>query len=175
PPYHHEPRIRSATSPQYPLRHPHHHHQQQQQLQPPNPRFHSAAAVREATSKGELISGNIGPIRAKRKSKILNLDRKKICEYHRDNPGHRQDDIAALFGIERSTVSRILKDQERWLAIEDASDAAKIAKHRTGRYPALEARLDGELKAQALKFASELGLEGSFRASLGWCDKFRDK
>ncbi|KAK0551094.1 hypothetical protein OC845_002344 [Tilletia horrida] len=152
------------------------------------------------------VNGSVGPIRgtsgagagasaavaaaAKRKSKILNSDRKRICEYHRDNPGHRQDDIAALFGIERSTVSRILKDQDRWLAIEDASDAAKIAKHRTGRFPTLEARLsewadtlierdeavsDGDLKAQALKFAAELGLEGSFRASLGWCEKFREK
>ncbi|CAD6925966.1 unnamed protein product [Tilletia controversa] len=107
-----------------------------------HPRFHSAFAVRKATASGELVSRQLGPIRTKHKSKILNYDRKKICEYHLDNPSHRQDDIAALFGIERSTVSRILKDQDGWLAMNNQSDAARIAKHRTGRRlrtPALQA------------------------------------
>ncbi|CAD6943655.1 unnamed protein product [Tilletia controversa] len=147
-----------------------------------HPRFHSAFAVRKATASGELVSRQLGPIRTKHKSKILNYDRKKICEYHLDNPSHRQDDIAALFGIERSTVSRILKDQDGWLAMNNQSDAARIAKHRTGRYPALEARLsdwaDGLIarnrrqrwRAQfpGSQLGAWIGLEGSFRTSLGW-------
>ncbi|CAD6892915.1 unnamed protein product [Tilletia laevis] len=57
----------------------------------------------KATAFGELVSRQLGSIHARRKSKILNYDRNKICEYNRDNvnPSHRQDDIAALFGIER--------------------------------------------------------------------------
>ncbi|CAD6903849.1 unnamed protein product, partial [Tilletia laevis] len=154
-----------------------------------HPRFHSAFAVRKATASGELVSRQLGPIRTKHKSKILNYDRKKICEYHLDNPSHRQDDIAALFGIERSTVSRILKDQDGWLAMNNQSDAARIAKHRTGRYPALEARLsdwaDGLIarnrrqrwRAQfpGSQLGAWIGLEGSFRTSLGWCEKFGEK
>ncbi|CAD7067805.1 unnamed protein product [Tilletia caries] len=57
----------------------------------------------KATAFGELVSRQLGSIHARRKSKILNYDRNKICEYNRDNvnPSHRQDDIAALFGVER--------------------------------------------------------------------------
>ena len=41
----------------------------------------------------------------------------KICRMHEDNPEMRQQDIAHKFAVERSTVSKILKDKERWLSI----------------------------------------------------------
>lgn len=44
-----------------------------------------------------------------RKNKLFNVDRKAICQYAEQNPSRRQEDIAMHFGVERSTVSKVLK------------------------------------------------------------------
>ena len=88
---------------------------------------------------------------SKQKKKLRNIDRKMICDYSAANPQVKQDAIAVKFGIERSTVSKILKQKEKWLAIEPGSDAARIAKHRAVKFPAVEDRLTtwaAELKAR---------------------------
>lgn len=128
---------------------------------------------------------------SKQKKKLRNIDRKMICDYSAAHPTVKQDAIANEFGIERSTVSKILKQKDKWLAIDPASDAARIAKHRAVKFPAVEDRLTSwvtELKAQgepirdstirqeALRIARELGLgEDKFKASGGWIEKFRER
>jgi hypothetical protein len=43
------------------------------------------------------------------KNKLRNADRKDICLYAERFPNTRQEDIAIRFGVERSTVSKVLK------------------------------------------------------------------
>ncbi|MCO5589948.1 hypothetical protein L7F22_043917 [Adiantum nelumboides] len=125
------------------------------------------------------------------KTRLRNIDRKAICEAARDDPKVRQEDLAIRFGIERSTVSKTLKNKEKWLAIQDEGQSAFIMKHRTGKFPDLEGRLakwindevgketpvlDMTIKHRALEVAKELGIGvDQFKASLGWVEKFRER
>ena len=52
-----------------------------------------------------------------KKKRLLGQDRYSICASTANNPGIKQEEIAAHFQVERSTVSKILKDKERWLSI----------------------------------------------------------
>ncbi|KAJ1030273.1 hypothetical protein NDA16_001184 [Ustilago loliicola] len=158
----------------------------------------SGSYSRASSTSDELFSelgGSLGlpsSLRmSKQKKKLRNIDRKMICDYSAAHPTVKQDAIANEFGIERSTVSKILKQKDKWLAIDPASDAARIAKHRAVKFPAVEDRLTSwitELKAQgepirdstirqeALRIARELGLgEDKFKASGGWIEKFRER
>ena len=63
-----------------------------------------------------------------RKQKLANSDRKAICMYAKAHPSARQEDIAARYNVERSTISKILKNKERWLGCPD--DDAKVARKR---------------------------------------------
>ena len=70
------------------------------------------------------------PIRTKhRKQRLYTVDRRAICLMAKENPHLRQEDIAQQFNIERSTVSKILKEKDRWLATPE-DPAVRIAKYR---------------------------------------------
>lgn len=64
-----------------------------------------------------------------RKMRLCNGDRKKMCQMHLDNPEWKQEQLAKLFDVERSTVSKILKNKESWLAVADIN-SHRVAKHR---------------------------------------------
>ena len=154
----------------------------------------SANPSRSSSTSDELLS--IGTSASSKKSskgktRLRNIDRKLICEAARDDPKVRQEDLAARFGIERSTVSKTLKNKDKWLAICEESEGALIIKHRNGKFPELEAALalwakeevrkgnsvlDVSIKHRALEIAKESGLGvDSFKASVGWIEKFRDR
>lgn len=57
-----------------------------------------------------------------RKQRLYSRDRKNICIMARDNPHMRQEDIAARFGVERSTISKILKNKDRWLNVPETEE-----------------------------------------------------
>jgi DNA-binding NtrC family response regulator len=69
-----------------------------------------------------------GPIRKHTKKKLDGSEKKRICQYHLDHQNARQEDIAEMFGIERSTVSKILKLKAHWLNVDD--ECATIDKRR---------------------------------------------
>ncbi|KAK8021193.1 centromere binding protein b [Apiospora arundinis] len=48
-------------------------------------------------------------------------DRRRMCQYAADNPKSKQTEIGAKFGVERSTVSKVLRNKDRWLSQEDRS------------------------------------------------------
>ncbi|CDS02262.1 uncharacterized protein SPSC_02648 [Sporisorium scitamineum] len=158
----------------------------------------SGSFSRASSTSEDVFSYDLGTLglasslrMTKQKKKLRNIDRKMICDYSAANPAIKQDAIANEFGIERSTVSKILKQKEKWLAIEPGSDAARIAKHRTVKFPAVEDRLtswvaevkargeairDSTIRHEALRIARELGLgEDKFKASGGWIEKFRER
>jgi hypothetical protein len=64
-----------------------------------------------------------------RKQRLFNADRKAICIFHKENPSARQEDIADRYGIERSTVSKILRHKTKWLNVPE-HETLRVAKHR---------------------------------------------
>lgn len=63
------------------------------------------------------------------KKRLDNYDRKSICQFHQENPNARQEDIAIKYGVERSTISKILKHKVRWLNVSEHEEM-RVAKHR---------------------------------------------
>ncbi|KIY67115.1 CenpB-DNA-bind-domain-containing protein [Cylindrobasidium torrendii FP15055 ss-10] len=125
-----------------------------------------------------------------RKQRLFNLDRRAICVYHRDHPSARQEDIALKYGVERSTISKILKYKDRWLNVP-ADEHVLVAKHRTSKWPDIEYELldwihlpetkktpltDMRLRDKAKEIARELGVtEERFKASSGWVENFKNR
>ena len=64
-----------------------------------------------------------------KKQRLCNAQRKEICLYAEQNPNARQEDMAMLWQVERSTVSKILKNRDKWLRLPQ-DDYNYIAKHR---------------------------------------------
>lgn len=106
-----------------------------------------------------------------KKKRLWNIDRFNICQYAQTHPGTKQEDIAAHFGVERSTVSKILKQKARWLhvspeekvlvaklryrplrALHAPSSAHAHFRPRPSKFPSLERRLE-----EWVKLASKAG------------------
>ena len=82
-----------------------------------------------STRRHVPFSVPLSPPSSKPKKRLYNKERKAICLYYMQNPNARQEDIAATYGVERSTVSKILKHKAKWLAISEVEDN-QVAKHR---------------------------------------------
>ncbi|KFY67220.1 hypothetical protein V496_01699 [Pseudogymnoascus sp. VKM F-4515 (FW-2607)] len=119
---------------------------------------------------------------------LNDYEKRSMCQMHEDNPGLKQADLGSLFGVERSTVSKVLRDKEKFLSLEEP--IASPPKHAKGeRVPDIERALkswwikdrDGgilrtaaEIKEKATKFATILrSQEGLQRANdEQWLDNF---
>jgi hypothetical protein len=93
---------------------------------------HSSHTIdHSASAEPTKITASRPIIREKhKKHRLRDIDRKKICNYHLSNPNARQEDIGAHFGVERSTISKILKEKDRWLNISEEDECDQSAKHR---------------------------------------------
>ncbi|PPR05404.1 hypothetical protein CVT24_008018 [Panaeolus cyanescens] len=127
-----------------------------------------------------------------KKHRLRDADRKSICQYHLDNPNARQEDIGSHFGVERSTISKILKEKEKWLNIsaeEERNDLS--AKHRPSKFPEIEEAMlkhlqawseqkqpitDGLIRDTALHIAATFGVsKDKFKSSSGWIENFKHR
>ncbi|KAJ5255454.1 hypothetical protein N7497_007059 [Penicillium chrysogenum] len=117
-------------------------------------------------------------------------DRRQMCIYHEENKTAKQTDIGALFGVERSTVSKVLRQKEKYLNPEDGSRSP--IKRPKGRVPDIEKALsnwarnyqrqgyplsDEMIKEKALFFATTCGCpEGKEKVcTAAWLEKFKHK
>ncbi|KAJ4491277.1 hypothetical protein C8J55DRAFT_556852 [Lentinula edodes] len=101
-----------------------------------------------------------------RKQRLFNVDRKAICEYHLAHPNEKQELIARQYGVERSTISKILKHKEKWLNIElgDARGCGtngtglplRLAKHRPSKFPPVELEMQRWLVEISDKYYASL-------------------
>ena len=91
------------------------------------PGIHSLIARSPSASSTTSNSSCIGP---RRKTKLINETRRAICMYAEENPSARQEDIASHYQIERSTVSKILKQKDKWKSIIPGGASSRVAKHR---------------------------------------------
>ncbi|RPD62691.1 CenpB-DNA-bind-domain-containing protein [Lentinus tigrinus ALCF2SS1-7] len=102
------------------------------------------------------------------------------------------EEIAVRFGVERSTISKILKQRHRWAGQDpDRRMRDDYPKHRPGKFPDLELRLeewtklackngnpvsDVCLRKKARAFADEMGITADkFKASSGWVENFKHR
>ncbi|CAE6498295.1 unnamed protein product [Rhizoctonia solani] len=151
------------------------------------------------SSAGATRSGGdhaASPIRRRaNKQRLDDARRKEICSYARDRPKARQEDIAIKYGVERSTISKILKHKDKWLSLDTNPRKSIPVKHsspaciRPSKFPEIETELlkwvkqcqetgtnitDTRIKAKAKECAAEIGLpEGKFKASSGWIENFK--
>ncbi|RDB17905.1 hypothetical protein Hypma_000880 [Hypsizygus marmoreus] len=125
-----------------------------------------------------------------KKQRLDNTARKNICLYQSQNPSARQEDIASVFKVERSTISKILKHKNKWLNMPD-NLGARIAKHRPSKFPEIEEELiqwleecsrkkitisDNSIRTKAKETARMLHIsEEKFKASSGWVENFKSR
>ncbi|KND95176.1 hypothetical protein TOPH_00650 [Tolypocladium ophioglossoides CBS 100239] len=165
---------------------------------PPTPVPPSSAAPPPATSaKGTRSSQTVESSKQssqpeKTPRKTLSAEQKRaMCQYHDENPGTRQADIGAKFGVERSTVSKVLRHRDQYLKREqDAEFAYKRAK--VGKHPDFDRTLsnyirrqqqrgfdvkDEEIMEQAKLFAHASGNQEGLLSTLtsSWLQKFKQK
>ncbi|KAF8251803.1 CenpB-DNA-bind-domain-containing protein [Wilcoxina mikolae CBS 423.85] len=121
---------------------------------------------------------------------LTDADRRRMCIFHEENPNVKQTEIGAMFGVERSTVSKVLRQKEKYLFPDDGSRSP--IKRSKGKFPDIERALsvwakntrkqgitltDVMIREKARFFATSLGISDShFKAnSAGWLEKFKHK
>ncbi|KAI5304018.1 hypothetical protein KEM56_006951 [Ascosphaera pollenicola] len=52
---------------------------------------------------------------------LTNDDRRRMCQYHIDHPRVKQAEIGKMFGVERSTVSKVLQKKDYFLSLGEES------------------------------------------------------
>lgn len=121
---------------------------------------------------------------------LTDHDRRRMCQYHEENPTVKQTEIGAMFGVERSTVSKVLRNKEKYLAQEDGSKSP--IRRAKGKFPDIERALtnwamkhqqkgmqltDQAIKDKARFFAASVGNpEASAKVnSASWLEKFKQK
>lgn len=90
-------------------------------------------AVRPSTGPARSAPNghSVSPIRRRaNKQRLDDARRKEICTYARDRPKARQEDIALKYGVERSTISKILKNKDKWLTVDTHTRKPVMPKHR---------------------------------------------
>ncbi|CAK4032331.1 centromere binding b [Lecanosticta acicola] len=120
---------------------------------------------------------------------LTDLDRKRMCQYAEEHPNSKQTEIGAIFGVERSTVSKVLRQKEKYLFQDDGSRSP--IKRAKGRSPDIERALavwaknqekkgnplnDELIREKARAFAATTsGPENSVTLSSSWIEKFKLK
>ncbi|CAG8529878.1 1465_t:CDS:2 [Ambispora leptoticha] len=124
----------------------------------------------------------------KKRVPITALTKRNICIKKRDNAKLRDEDLAREYGLDRSTITKILKNREKWLAIDPNSNNAKQKTQKSPKFPQIEESLatwldmvlgegaavsDMQLQEKALEIAQTYGIRNEFQASNGWISKFK--
>ena len=81
----------------------------------------------------------------KKRTDLAVEDKVAIAKYADAHPGETHADLGQRFGSKRSTVSKILKDRSKWLAMEAAAEknvhTAKRRRLKEAKFPELEKAL----------------------------------
>lgn len=121
---------------------------------------------------------------------LTDSDRRRMCQYHEENPSVKQTEIGAMFGVERSTVSKVLRQREKYLFPEDRT--LSPVKRSKNKFPDIERALtnwarnqqkqgnplsDADIKEKARFFANTVGPNDSHLKtnSTSWLEKFKQK
>ncbi len=89
-----------------------------QQVTSPSGPVQRAASPTSSTSNVSVMDNTPPIVGRGKKRRVSNNDKRAICVLHHNQPDLRQQDIADRWLIERSTVSKILRNKDRWLSID---------------------------------------------------------
>lgn len=123
-----------------------------------------------------------------RKRNCLKIKQKQeICQYHAEHPYERQEDIAEMWGVDRSTVSKILKNKGELLASRE--DNLHFSKLRKPKDEDIEGFMsiwlekcrdsgthitDAMIRSKACEIARGLDIGADkFKASAGWVANYK--
>ncbi|GAP91107.1 putative centromere binding protein B [Rosellinia necatrix] len=81
---------------------------------------------------------------------LTDQDRREMCKFADENPGIKQHDIGLRFGVERSTVSKVLRRKDQYLNQEDRS-ASPVKKNKGKSSPDIERALANWVRGQQKK------------------------
>ncbi|KAI1150162.1 hypothetical protein F4825DRAFT_21846 [Nemania diffusa] len=81
---------------------------------------------------------------------LTDQDRRDMCKFADENPGVKQHDIGLRFGVERSTVSKVLRRKDQYLNQEDRS-ASPVKKNKGKSSPDIERALANWVRGQQKK------------------------
>ncbi|KAI0396927.1 hypothetical protein F5Y17DRAFT_44830 [Xylariaceae sp. FL0594] len=81
---------------------------------------------------------------------LTDQDRRDMCKFADENPGVKQHDIGLRFGVERSTVSKVLRKKDQYLNQEDRS-ASPVKKNKGKSSPDIERALANWVRGQQKK------------------------
>ncbi|KAI9684226.1 MAG: hypothetical protein M1829_003497 [Trizodia sp. TS-e1964] len=121
---------------------------------------------------------------------LTDLDRKRMCQYHEENPTVKQTEIGAMFGVERSTVSKVLRQKEKYMSPVDPKKSP--VRRSKGKFPDIERALSNwarNCKRQGVRVTDEMLRDKGhfFATSVGnsenhskinsttWIEKFKQK
>jgi hypothetical protein len=68
--------------------------------------------------------------RRRKKARVADEDRRQICIDSMSNKGLTQEMLASQYGVERSTISKIVKEKDRWLSTEDQGSLSGVMRQR---------------------------------------------
>ncbi|KAJ6003753.1 hypothetical protein N7522_006445 [Penicillium canescens] len=121
------------------------------------------------------------------RKQLTNQDRRMICLYHEKSKA-KQTEIGALFGVERSTVSKTLSQKAKYLAVGQGPCPEKQTKSRVPDITSALSNLvkeyqrkkipinDEILMEKALAFAHACSLtEGSGASDKDWLENFKQE
>ncbi|KAK7422344.1 hypothetical protein QQX98_001623 [Neonectria punicea] len=148
-------------------------------------------SITPATSAPPVDPPRLPPQHEKSRKTLTTEQKRAMCQFHEDNPGTRQADIGARFGVERSTVSKVLRQRDQYLKRDQEPDHAAL-KRAKGKNPDFDRTLsnyvrrqqqrgfevsDEEIMEQAKLFAHASGNQESLLNSLtgSWLQKFKQK
>jgi Tc5 transposase DNA-binding domain/Fission yeast centromere protein N-terminal domain len=132
------------------------------------------------------------------RSAISDDVKRQICEWEKANRGKRHAEIAAHFNetyphlnMDRSTISKILSQRDKWEVTTGTEDTAQIFRHKEVKFPVLEQAMnlwvenvttggviltDLLIKEKAKIFAEAFNIqEKDLAFSNGWLHKFKKR
>lgn len=121
---------------------------------------------------------------------LTDSDRRKMCEYHNENPNVKQTEIGAMFGVERSTVSKVLRNKDKYL-VQEEGNRSPIRRSKS-KFPDIERTLsqwvknrisqrlpldDSTIRDQARIFATTVGSSECHNQvnDPTWLEQFKQK
>ncbi|CAB5367834.1 unnamed protein product [Rhizophagus irregularis] len=138
----------------------------------------------------------IRPEKTKGTRTAINVNvKKEVCEYMKANPNINQGNVASFFNekyqefnIDRTTISKIWKDREKWLAVLPTSQTSHIFRNRSVQFPELDKAMqiwtaqaaaaglplsDSILQLKGIEFAKMLSIEDQLKCTNGWVYRFK--
>ncbi|KPI36742.1 uncharacterized protein AB675_11792 [Cyphellophora attinorum] len=150
----------------------------------------AAAPIHTPLSAGTI--SDVTPTSAKSNTsrrKLTDEERRQMCLEAEQNPSMKQTQIGAKFNVERSTVSKILRQKDKYINLPPLEDVVSPGKKSKAKLPDFEKTLanwvrnqqrngiavgDEDLKRQAKKFSFSRS-DQALLSSTSWLEKFKQK